>query len=877
MIRKVAEGTFAGMGAIPGTDTDWKVELWRNATEDVAITQLKFPYDQPLTIEWEEWKPEKSIQGSMATLKVESMTDREFINYYSTRAGVILLKVYRREWGLGNKSGWELVWNGALDPEFYEEPYSRNDGYDVTMTFSDFGTLDRIPYSFPKLWSEADPMVNLLDIFAWALEKGGLEERGENVVRFADEYIKWISTTGVIGWSSDWWDRSGNATINPDEPKPVWLNTARALEYIYVQHSNFFDEEDEPQTMREVLESAFMPLGFHIVQRGGKYIIYDTNGIFETYLEGVGDSDYVMPYIHWTADDQQLRTAETYNKVSITLSTYNQTDLYAEKVEPDQNSGKQQARTIKTYKWLSGTASPENNLSSFRILETTNGGGMEYVKPGFSFFKIYPINEGNDCTGVNFPGAPAYTTGPDIGSIPVLFSTKRSSYLPPMISKNLNTIQSQDNDGGNCLKLSMDLLLDPRYNPFTDADPEVEGGYNGKESYEEFKKFCGWVSIPCRILLRNASGKITHYYENPGCRKFNTTRKGEPLATKFGSDARWRIYSPTTTSPDSTVTLLQWYANKVDDMALNGWTTNRPAIGRWTKCGDIVNYLSKCTDGMYIPYPIMGGFIELQVLDGVLLFSRDMSMEDKALPEWTDAWYKSIAHWQVFHDVPSSLKWRMFRNIRIEAVRNVIAVENEPQDSDYLTEGIIENESAEPLELTFNCGTAPKPLPTIRAQYYVKTDERPLCSLYALKRAGRMNRPEEITMGSIISQYAVRRTVLSGEATETVRESLVYRDANTPELFVFGGSTLDCREGVEQISLIEIRPDEYAGKSIRNLKYSYDDSYYKFRPYEQHAWEDGDGSWGEDEPDNPNDDIPDWDDPIDPWDDDRDDDWADGR
>lgn len=859
---KVAEGAFAGLGATSGTDTDWKVELWRDA-EVSSVTKLTFPHDRPLVIDWEGWKPEQAIQGSMTTLRLESMTDREFISYYSTRAGQIVLKVYRRAW---EENEYELAWVGALDPEFYEEPYSTNDGYDVTMTFSDFGTLDRIPYSFPKIGQEDNPLVSILAIMAWGAEKMWHID-AETFARYPDTYANLIGSTYICGWGEKWWEGSkGSGTDGSPILQSVY--TLRHLDDIMVLHTNFFDEEDEPRSMREVLEAVLLPLGFHLIQRGGKLVVYDTQGIVDKHERNLdGGQGYVIPYIHWTSTDQQLRTCETYNRVGITLSTYEVTELSPE-VTPDTTQGEQTVKTYKNADTLPGCSQEAKSYlyHSFRLLKATQGSGMNYISSKLRYFQIYSLQDGQDCTGVIFHPLdphlefirPAYVGGSsDFSNVPLLFCTGWSKYLSPFASRKA----SIENDNSTYIRLTLDMLLDVRINPFCPADPEIEGLTNLKEAYEKLKMYLGWVCVPARIVLRDYNGKITHFYSEQNSKALET-HDYTPFFRGFGE---WVPYKNTDVS--HSVLLLQWYADKAEDVALNGWTTNRPTTGRWLGGRDIGVSLANMKDGLRLTYPQAGGFIELQVLDGLMLFSRtgvDEKLEwhfkhitENPQPEMP--WYYTCAKAQ---EIMGNCTWRAFRNIKFEVVHETDTPETEAQDSDFLTEGLLHNEANESLDLTFECGCAPKVRPSYRAQYHVRKDGV-LSSMYAISRNGRFNRPEEITLGSILSQYAVRRTALSGEATETMMEELYYCDYSSDGLFIYGGGSLDCKNGTEQITLIELRPDEYASKDIKN-PYAKDDSQIDFRPYEQHDWDDTDGSWGNGQ--DPDDDR-DWDDDIDPWDD----------
>ena len=117
----------------------WRVEiLQENANAFPSIGALTFEATEPLVLEWKRTDKEETICGSTATIRLESPGDRTYEDLYSIEVGQIRLDVYRAGY---------LYWSGALDPEFYEEPYEKARNYPVSLTFSDFGILGRLKYN----------------------------------------------------------------------------------------------------------------------------------------------------------------------------------------------------------------------------------------------------------------------------------------------------------------------------------------------------------------------------------------------------------------------------------------------------------------------------------------------------------------------------------------------------------------------------------------------------------------------------------------------------------------------------------------------------------------------------------------------------------
>lgn len=115
---------------------------------------------------------------------------------------------------MNDEGEYQLYWSGYLDTETYEEPYSMANGYDVSLTFSDFGVLDRLK-------SELVGVQPLSAIINECLNKAAIE--GEI------EYH--LATTNADGYTLD-------------------------LSNLFINMDNFADEEDETMTLREILEEC---------------------------------------------------------------------------------------------------------------------------------------------------------------------------------------------------------------------------------------------------------------------------------------------------------------------------------------------------------------------------------------------------------------------------------------------------------------------------------------------------------------------------------------------------------------------------------------------------------------------------------------------
>lgn len=272
-------------GHIPrrGTDGGWyTVEIFlatdAGHEDEFTTMRLDHPDTDPLVIEWDELKPETALQGSTATLRIISPGDRFFTNLYATRPGEVWLQVSYTRRPLMNVPG-TPVWQGSLDPEFYEEPYERADGYEVELTFSDFAYMDRLKYT--------DSGMRSLDY----------------VVRRALEEAGFPPSVELLRFMTSSWVEEGEYGIIQD--------------ITFCNSANWYDEEGEPSTVREVVEAMLRPLALHMTQRDGRIVVFDTHALWQTPSRDV----------YWTADTQTLAAAETYNNVRITFSPYSDGDM----------------------------------------------------------------------------------------------------------------------------------------------------------------------------------------------------------------------------------------------------------------------------------------------------------------------------------------------------------------------------------------------------------------------------------------------------------------------------------------------------------------------------------------------------------------------
>ena len=738
-------------------DSRWRVSiLQEQGAVSSVIGQLEFPGEEPLLIEWPETSKEDVICGSTATLKIISPGDRTFAGLYTIQAGNIGVRI--------EKDG-NLYWMGTLDPEFYEEPYTANEDYEVMLTFSDFGIFERLSYNLAG-------MQTLEAIVRDALARAKITE----VLR-----QDWISTQSPNGGGR------------------------MSLADLSVRSENFIDEDGEVSNMKEVLEGIFQPLGIRIIQRGGKVWVYDLNGIYDASVEK----------IEWHDDDQIMGVDKVANNVKISFSPYASSELINGEIEfggdysvdyvTDRNNGCLQANPGRScyayypdynnFDHVQGDSTNDYNLINFAIFLSNSGKGLAYVNSSARWFHILPVVGGpSECDGIawgfysgghgpideyhHWPKKILNTIG-KISSTEVMRTNR--VFLPKLSSDDMKKYR---------VRLSLEMLMDARYNPFTDAnDGNEEGNYNS------VKVWTGWAFVPVAVTMYDESGNAICHYDN------SSTAHGAVVGHLGYAQGRW--VPGAGTFGDA---FLEYYdpSDLKESAGIQGWKANRHCIGRpgltlpnfGIVVQDAVIYDSfkQMADGEYMPYPPEGGYLEVKVFAGVNCYDFGENGDFATTQRWDDK------------NLYSKIRWLLYKAPKVELVRNNLSFESEELD-DIEYKGYINRDAKEEISLDTICGTSSKPAPTAKGMYYRTSDG---LQIKQMTRQGRTNLVEKLLIGTLYSQFANRHTRLSGTAFLMGGDLKLYRDAmQGSKKFIMLADTQDTDAGTSEMAVVELSPDEY--------------------------------------------------------------------
>ena len=689
----------------------WKVEILKEGFVG-QVTDLTFPADTPLEFNWNETDKLKPVQASSATLKVVSDTDRQFVGLYTVTVGDVRMDVYRNN---------ILYWSGNIDTELYEEPYSTANGYDVTLTFSDFACLDR--YN----WSETGFM-SIYDIIAECLQLSG--------INYSDIIAQISTSTSLYG-------------------NPLDLNEVNVLQ------DDFYDEDGEGMTAREVLEAVLKPFALRIIQKGGKIFVYDLNA-----LHGKSATPIV-----WDDTDSALSVDVVYNNVKVSFSPYAAAKMMEGKVEKDDSLTSESGGRLFRMNYHRDNYGNLDALEGFRVHTNDTLRSNMTKGSGVKFFQICPIWSGEESNGIiaslragDYDIASGHTTQvlnhpKDCGTIATGVRTSGIITCPKAYLGYTSYRRSEFR-----LRINLSVLFDTRYNPFEEGD-DNEGG-----NFWNLKNWCNYGYVPIKLSLQDADGNVLYHYENyqiVDSDSFSHENKERWVA---GAGQWGQAY-------------LGYYDR--DDLksscGFGGWKTNKPIIGYYR--GDLPESWKILPDGEYIPLPPVGGYLVLEIGEGIHQF--DYGREVK--------------------DIYSQIRWVAYKEPSITLCsKNYKELESKDlEDSAWLNRAAKEELSIETIlgTMTVAHGT-----PNAKGQLF-----DPSFNIYGkFARAGVEDRLERLLIGTVYSQYASRHVVLSGTAV-LVPDFGALSDAATPGKFIMLGENQDCREDTSDIVMAEFSEDNYEG------------------------------------------------------------------
>lgn len=735
--------------AARGAGSVWRLEI-EPAEGATSWAPVALAWEDPAVIEWGTVSKEEPVQGSGLTLRLVSESDRAFTGLYSADAGVWSVRVYRDG---------ALYWSGTLDPELYGEPYCTAAGYEVEVTASDFGVMERRDFDLTG-------RVRLGDVIRGAV--------------------------GACGLSPDITIHETISTrMSADDSSSVSL-----LDRLYIEASNFYDEEGEAMSWRKAAEGVLRPLALRMTQRGGKVEIFDLNGAYTTWPERE---------VWWSGADSELGVDRTYNRVRVRLSAYADNSGADGSLSHDDTLQEEGERAGTEHYWVDTdfATAPEG----FDLVYGSAGNGVRKVEGlelpdgRLRLMRIDSVYSGSDTAGALFNAKKGLrsTMGTDItgNGWPIHTGVYTGEpFRPIMQVSGLHIVSPGGERGGEkkryMLKVSMDLLLDVRYNPFeSESEANEEGNYGRMKKQNEFM-YC-----PVAITLRDHNGATVAWYDN------------RPVAVTDGyndSACKWRTDS--LLSAQSTVTGCSWLAwydweERENNCGIGGWAANKQTMGRY-RGKNVPRRWKVRGDGLYIPLPPVSGYVTVTIGEGVYM-SPGLVYGTQALRDMADAQ-------EYNYQLAQKWRWLAYKDLKAEVV---LATGKDADNEDLEDWAWIERGAADELEIETVVGTPGDwALPSARA-ILTNADGEAVKTLY---RAGVTDRAERLLIGTVYSQHKERRDTLSGSC-ELLPELRSLTDASTAGTkYIMLGERQDLGAEQSEITMAAFGPDEWEGLEVMSDK-----------------------------------------------------------
>lgn len=709
---------------------EWMVTIRStNKSIDIPGYDIALSEESPAMIEWQDAGLMDPVQGSSLTLTLHSLTDRQYYYLHSAADGDVVAEVYRKV-----IFGYELYWSGTLDTEFYEEPYSRQKDYDVQMVFSDFGVLERKEF-------DGEGVMTVEEVIKGAIEAAGLD------------------ATKLTDISSIYRDVNGT---------PMLLSKVKVLA------ENFYDENGGAMTMRQVLDEVLRPFAFRLVQRNGRFVLYDINALSE--YEGTD----VIP-IRWQSDDARLSVSPIYNRIRLTHSPFATSQLADGTLAHTDVMEKRGVRTI--YRIIRHIE--EGQMFGFNLYRTSEPKmklPFDYTKDGGGeVFQISKMTSGENTCGViytaygsgyGFEGAPNVSTGqvlPTLRRAHSCYNTEGRCISTALfgIKTPLLTFPANRKYG---LRITLETLIDPRYNPYEDA-----GEWNDKKNYNDFQNWANFGYVPVKINVIGADGAVRYHFDNEKVVKsaYYMADYGEGQTTGLwvAGEGEWGDC------------FLSYYnqENRKQKSGFGLWSVNKQTIGCYFD--DLPRWLTARGEGLTVDMPPCEGRIEVVVGSGIYQFND--KREEKS-------------------NVYDITRWVAYRNLKVVLTDKYGEV---PEDEDMVYSAWLNPNAHSDLNADIIIDTAGEGEAMPSAQGYLLDEE--LVPIKKLVRAGQELQLSHLYIAATYSAYAEAHPVLSG-TTKLTANFGVYRDAMMPERLFMATRTLqDLREGTEQTTYHAIQGDQY--------------------------------------------------------------------
>lgn len=776
----------------------WRVEIWQAANAPfTSVGSLTFDADTPLELEWEEREKYETTCGATLTINIVSPADRTFTDLFQISPGNVMAHVYLDD---------ALFWVGGLDCETYEEPYQSEKDYTVTLTFTDFGHMQRLKYG------EAGGIKSVRHYIDYCLEQVGLSAVPVEVLTSLEV------NTDVFRWSGSY------------------------LTDVYVDAANFYDEDGEASTLDEVLDGVLQPLALRIVQRAGKIMVYDLNAL--------RNDPPKVEQITWDATEQTLSVDKLAQAAVVKFSPYTEGTLLSDNsvtIEQDKltevdSMYNKVAGKVKVYEIskffhsasdsaATGLAQKNADAHYFKMVKTGKGGE---ACEGLAWLALTDCHPRNNLTlnGEQSPlsGEKGYRYQEASGGVITRAFNDLSGTSNEVLMRfprvYCPAAQKQISDAvlTSYIHLTMEMMIDPRLNPFADAEDYT----NEKDNFNWCKVREAYCHVPFSLVLFDGNGKAILQYR---------ASEAGSIATACWVPVEYDDTNYFTHAPS----YLLYYANSKSDSikeesGIQGWSKNRT---HFFNSAYPISADQYPTEGEIIPLPYEAGYLELTIYTGCIIFD-DRDGKGKEYPitnPQTCQLDKSLPDPNGLRDVCISTqtskrgqrmnwaqRWWLYKFPKLEVVQGLITEAVEKTDAEY--SAWINASAKDEIKIDTICGTSygSNIGVTARGAYKAKSSlsVNPIFGIpqRCFLRRTNTSAPwliEYDLLGLLFSQYGHRVPTLEGEAITPLSPLQLFTDRAMPseDLFMMKSEVLSAYDGTSNIKFVRLEPEEWNKEIIK--------------------------------------------------------------
>ncbi len=754
---------------------EWRCEIFldKDLAYDADAPELTFDADSPLTIEWSEKAKYEPLQGSTAKIRIISHGDRSFYHLADCEDLTARLDVYYND---------SLYWSGTIDPDFYEEPYECYDNYTVELSFSDFGVLDRIDFALSG-------KKTVRELVLHCLSEAGLPY---------EDYGRHIGT---------------------------YVNSVNADVGLMVHSGNFYDEEGEPNTLKEMLEGVLQPLGMRLIQRCGAIYLYDLYT-----LAHIGDTA-----IEWSGDSQTLAKDGTYKNLKITFSPYikveeDDADLWDEDDETPSDLSNKNSLTAKTYDGKEYFSYPcdcateewgaSDNLGfTIWLKDSASGVSLPMDSKGrqCKAFKIVPQLNGSEEQGIAVRVRAVQAAQYDGNGVATKYYSAEvaTGYSIAYFVGDPSTVSSAPlfktdpakltgKNGSVQLRLTVEMLLGCKINPFDSEEKNYDTNNNYAEACylqkqeEALNEKFSFVHIPVLVLFKSDADGKTYVWNNDWPTLTSRAANSTNLA------GWWSEFSGYPTAPTAWLSYYDtsnlWEDSDKSTIFSGSFTANRACVP--TTATKALVSIRKADSGQPIAYPSYdSGEIWVEVLPCGWCFSR----KGKAM-------YESDQLSNIeFYD--QALGWLLLKKPQFSIEKEGLYAEEIDTD-DIEHDYDLNTASSEELEIDAICGTDDEALPESLGAYVSAATGGQATTL---TRGNVTANCFDLLAGTLYSQYARRMNKISGECELLAHGIARYTEQNQGlKKFIMLSDSQDCRMHSSDAVFAEFETDNYEKAADEN-------------------------------------------------------------